>query len=232
MSASLFIQVIQKNPQEFIKFWNDEKELLTEKNKEGFRAVDVGPVTLGYRLSNAKSGYDITRKLIYPKGGYILHMIRMMMWNSTGDQRFKEMMRDFVKTYTNKPASTEDFKAMVEKHMSKEMDLDGNKKLDWFFDPYVYGTTLPNYRFEHSIDNGPNGPVLNFKITQSNVDETFKMLVPVYLEVGNGKIVRIGSATMQGNTTIKQSVLLGSLKERPKRAFLNYYNDVLATMDK
>ena len=38
-SASLFIQVIQKNNSEFIKFWNDERELLTEKNKEGFRAI-------------------------------------------------------------------------------------------------------------------------------------------------------------------------------------------------
>src|SRR5438445_10059004 len=59
LSASLFIQTIEKNPQEFIKFWSDERDLLTEKSRLGFRAIDVGPVTLGYRLSNDKSGLDI-----------------------------------------------------------------------------------------------------------------------------------------------------------------------------
>ena len=43
---------------------------------------------------------NITRDLIYPKGAYILHMIRMMMWDGkTGDQNFKATMQDFVKTY-------------------------------------------------------------------------------------------------------------------------------------
>jgi hypothetical protein len=40
-----------------------------------------------------------------------LHMIRLMMHdNRTGDQRFKETMQDFVKTYAGKAATTEDFK--------------------------------------------------------------------------------------------------------------------------
>jgi hypothetical protein len=38
-------------------------------------------------------------------------MIRMMMHdNRTGDQRFKETMQDFVKTYAGKAATTEDLK--------------------------------------------------------------------------------------------------------------------------
>jgi hypothetical protein len=142
------------------------------------------------------------------------------------------MMKDFVSTYTNKPASTEDFKAMVEKHMTQQMDLDHNHKMDWFFDPYVYGTALPNYKLEHSFDNGPKGLMLNVKITQSNVDDRFGMLVPLYLELANGKIVKLGAAEITGNSTIQQSIALGSIKDKPKRAILNYYDDVLATMDK
>jgi aminopeptidase N len=58
-------------------------------------------------------------------------MIRMMMRDrQTGDQRFKETMQDFVKTYGGKAATTEDFKAIVEKHMAPEMDLEGNHRLD------------------------------------------------------------------------------------------------------
>ena len=43
-----------------------------------------------------------------------------MMWDrQSGDERFKETMRDFVTTYNGSAATTEDFKAMVEKHMSR-----------------------------------------------------------------------------------------------------------------
>jgi hypothetical protein len=230
LSASLFLQMTRDNKQ-FIKFWNDELEAITEKNRFGFRAIDVGPVTMGYRLSNSLSGFDITQKLIYPKGGYILHMIRMMMWDRrNGDENFKQTMRDFVKTYSNRPASTEDFKAMVEKHMTPEMDMDGNRKMDWFFDPYVYGTVLPSYKFEQTIENGPNGAVLNFKLTQSKVPDNFKMPVPVYVELMDGKVTRLGSANMFGNTTVSQSVPLGQLKV--KRAVIAYYNDVLGMIEK
>jgi hypothetical protein len=36
---------------------------------------------------------------------------------------------------------------MMEKHMTPEMDLEGNHKMDWFFNEYVYGTALPSYKF-------------------------------------------------------------------------------------
>jgi hypothetical protein len=233
MSASLFIQATRNN-QQFIKFWNDERELITEKNTRGYRAIDVGPLTMGYRLDNSKAGASNARHLIYPKGGYILHMVRMMMWDrSKGDDPFREMMRDFVATYMNKPASTEDFKAMVEKHMTPQMDLDKNRNMDWFFNPYVYGTELPAYSFEHSI-NGNVGTDLNLKvkITQKNVSDSFKMLVPLYLELADGKVLKLGIMPIQGNNSIEQVVPLATLKERPKRAILNHFNDVLSTVDK
>jgi aminopeptidase N len=231
MSASLYLSMIEKNPKKFITFWNDERDLLLERNPQGFRAIDAGPVTMGYRLSNSKSGFDITRRLIYPKGAYILHMVRMMMHdNRSGDQHFKETMQDFVKTYMNKAATTEDFKAMVEKHMTREMDLEGNQKMDWFFNEYVYGTALPAYKFESSFDTGADGDVvLNLKLTQSNVDEKFRMAVPLYLELADGSMFFLGRARLAGNTSIEQKIPLKGLKNKPKRAVINYYDDVLAS---
>ncbi len=231
MSASLYLTLIEKNPHKFITFWNDERDLLLEHNKEGFRPIDVGPVTMGYRMSNSRTGFDVYRRLIYPKGAYILHMLRMMMHdNSTGDQRFKDMMRDFVKTYTNKSASTEDFKAIVEKHMTPEMDMEGNHKMDWFFNEYVYGTQLPSYKMDSSFDIGADGDVvLNLKVTQSNVDEKFHMLVPIYLELADGNMFALGRARLTGNKSIDQKIPLKGLKTKPRRAVLNYYDDVLAS---
>ncbi len=230
MSASLFLQyVYTKEPQRFIQFWDDEREMLLQRNKEGFRAIDAGPLTMGYRLSNTRSGYDITRRLIYPKGAYILHMLRMMMRDQrTGDQQFKEMMRDFVKAHANKAATTEDFKAMVEKHMTPEMDLDGNHRLDWFFNEYVYGTALPSYKLDYSFADAPEGLVFKLKLAQSGVDQNFKMLVPIYFEMNDGRLLTLGRARMLGNSSVEQTVPLKGLKEKPKRAVINYYNDVLA----
>ena len=231
MSASLFLTLIEKNPKKFITFWNDERELLLERDPQGFRAIDAGPLTMGYRTSNSRTGFDTTRRLIYPKGAYVLHMVRMMMHDrQTGDQHFKETMQDFVKTYAGKAATTEDFKAMLEKHMTREMDLEGNQKMDWFFNQYVYGTLLPNYKLDSSFDTGPDGDaVLSFKLTQSNVDDKFRMVVPLYLELADGNIVFLGRARISGNTSIEQKVPLKGLKTKPRRAVVNYYDDVLAT---
>jgi len=230
MSASLYLQnIYRKEPHRFIQFWNDERDMLLERNKEGFRAIDAGPLTMGYRLSNTRSGYDITRRLIYPKGAYVLHMIRMMMIDrKMGDQRFKAMMQDFVKTYANQPATTEDFKAMAEKYMSPEMDIDGNHRLDWFFNEYVYGTALPNYKLDYSFADAPDGLQFKLKVSQSGVDQNFKMLVPVYLEMSDGRLLSIGRARLLGNSAVEQTVSLKGWKEKPKRAVVNYYDDVLA----
>jgi len=231
MSASLYLTLIEKNPKKFITFWNDERDLLLERNPQGFRAIDVGPLTMGYRASNSRTGFDTTRRLIYPKGAYVLHMIRMMMHdNRTGDQRFKELMQDFVKTYAGKAATTEDFKAMVEKHMTPEMDLERNHKMDWFFNEYVYGTELPSYKLDASFDIGPDGDVvMDLKTTQSNVNDSFLMLVPIYLELGDGNMFALGRAKLAGNSSIEQKISLGGLKVKPRRAVLSYYDDVLAS---
>lgn len=231
MSASLYISMIEKNPKKFLDFWSDERELLLERNAEGFRAIDVGPVTLGYRANNSRVGFNVTRRLIYPKGAYILHMLRMMMWNNkTGDDLFKATMQDFVKTYSGKAATTEDFKAIVEKHMTSEMDLDNNHRMDWFFNEYVYGTALPMYKFESSFDKGANGDLaFSFKLTQSGVDEKFRMLVPIYLEMPDGHTSFLGRAWLIGNKTLEQKIPMKNWKTAPKRALINYNYDVLAS---
>ena len=202
MSASLYLQLVEQNQKKFVAFWNDERELLLEHNAMGFRAIDAGPVTMGYRLSNSRTGNDVTRRLIYPKGGYILHMLRMMMWDQkTHDDNFKAMMQDFVKTYAYSAATTEDFKAIVEKHMTTDMKAMNGVNMDWFFDEYVYGTQLPNYHFDYAhFDPGTNGDIVfSFKLTQSGVDDKFHMLVPIYVELADGHAIFLGRATMGGN---------------------------------
>lgn len=71
----------------------------------------------------------------------------------------------------------------------------------------------------------------NLKPSQSDVDAKFLMLVPIYLEMDDGRIFFLARAHMAGNTTIDQKVPLRGVKTKPKRAIVNYYDDVLASVN-
>jgi hypothetical protein len=140
------------------------------------------------------------------------------------------MMQDFANTYRGRPATTEDFKAIVEKHMSQQMDLDGNRKMNWFFNEYVYGTQIPAYKFDYKFGTEPNGDIsFSFNLAQSGIDGSFKMLVPIYLELDNGHMYMLGRAHVVGSNTIQDKIPLRGLKAPPHRAVLSYYNDILAS---
>jgi aminopeptidase N len=229
-SAALFLLITNPKPDKYLEFWREERRILTEKNQFGFRPNDVGPVTMGMRLSSPKAGWNIYGDLVYPKGAFILHMIQMMMWTpKDGDQRFKDTMHDFVKTYMLQPATTEDFKAMVEKHMSQAMNLDGNGRMDWFFNEYVYGTELPVYHFEGDATPSGDGSAVHIKLDQSGVSDSFKAPVPVYLELTNGQILLMGKLNMAGNGTYEHTFNLPKLQAPIKKVTINHYYDLLCT---
>ncbi|HKG20388.1 MAG TPA: carboxypeptidase regulatory-like domain-containing protein [Blastocatellia bacterium] len=224
-SASLFAQVVYKDAK-FIEFWKEQRELINEKNRLGKRPSEVGSVYMGYRLNTAKTG-NVTRAMIYPKGGFILHMIRMMMWDpQTKDQRFILMMRDFVQAHYNQDISTQDFQRAVEKHMTRDMDLDGNGKMNWFFQQYVFGTNIPEYKLDYRVDEADGKAVLVGKVTQSNVDDAFKMRVPLYADI-DGKVRRLGVLSLFGNSSTEEFRV--PLPKKPRKVMLNYYEDVLST---
>jgi hypothetical protein len=150
----MFAHVVYKDDL-FIRYWKEQRRALLEKADRGKRPVDVGSVTMGYRLNTAKTG-SVAQSLLYSKGGFILHMLRMLMWDpKTGDQRFLAMMKDFVKSHFNRNVATQDFRAVVERHM------------------------VPDYKLEHRFEPGQGGKVdLVGRITQSRVDDKFKMRFP------------------------------------------------------
>ena len=80
-------------------------------------------------------------------------------------------------------------------------------------------------RLESRVDH----VILNLKATQSNVDEKFRMLVPIYVELADGGLVFLGRAHFTGNVSIDQKIPLKGLKTKPRRVALNYYDDVLAS---
>ncbi len=228
-SAAFYLEATRKNSNDFLSFWKDLNRELTERNADGFRPIDVGPVTMGNRLSTQKTGWGVYRDLVYPKGAYILYMLRQMMVSKkTGNDDFRAMMQDFVATYRLKVATTEDFKAMVEKHMTPEMDLEGNHRMDWFFREYVYGTELPKYHFEGTATPAGDHVTLHVNLVQSGVSATFKVRVPVYVELTDGRVVKLGSIPMVGNATVDRDIQIPPPPSPIKRLSINAMHDLLA----
>jgi len=188
---------------------------------------DLGPLWMG--MLNSGQGCPAGRILNTQKGAYVAQMLRAMMWDPKAlDRDAQATMRDFAQSFANGIASTQDFQAVAEKHMTPAMDLDGNHRLDWFFQEWVYGTDLPSYRLEYSFAPGENGETkMEGTLTQSGVSPSFKMLVPVFADFG-GKWVRIDVEAMRGNSTNTFHV---NLTPRPKEILLNENHDVLSAKD-
>jgi hypothetical protein len=176
-SGAWYAQMSTRDNEEFfeeLKEWRDD---ILGKGFKWAEGSKVGPIWLGRRLNSSKSSDYST--LIYEKGAYILHMLRniMMDYDNKSDDKFKEMMGDFAKTFRGQNACTDDFKTIVEKHMNEDMD--------WFFDQWVYGVDIPTYVFSYDVEQVADKYVVSCEITQENVPEDFKMWVPVLLDFGN-----------------------------------------------
>jgi hypothetical protein len=227
-SAGLYLQLTEKTPDKDLKYGQNARLYLLEKNNFGNRRNDAGPVWLGERLDSAKNraAYDA---VVYRKGGYVLHMLRMLMFDDKdGDKPFIDMMHDFVSQYMNKNASTENFAKVVEKHMSPGMNLAGNGKMDWFFYEWLYSTAVPRYKLDYTLTDTDGGKcLLKATLTQSDVPANFLMPVPLYVDM-DGKIVRLGAVGMLGSSTSKEMQI--RLPKRPKRVMVNYWHDILEAL--
>jgi len=201
------------------------REKLLDKNSDGQTLESAGPIWLGARLSSSRfrSGYGT---LVYEKGAWVLHMLRYLFSDpvSGSDEPFKILMRDFIASHAGGLVGTSDFQKMVNEHMPRALDLEGNRKLDWFFDQWVYETGIPTYRLDSSVTAVKSGGfVLKGKIKQDNVSEYFLMPVEVFGHFGPDKVIRIGRVVASG----KETDFRFSLKTRPQKVTLDENHQIL-----
>jgi hypothetical protein len=229
-AAALFLQqaVGPKWQKDYIDFWERQRVRILDKNNFGVSPNDAGPLWLGLRLISPRSG-QAYQGVTYSKGAYVLAMLRSLMradYGSTGDsdQAFIDMMHDFMERHRDIPASTESFKAVAEKHMTKNMDLEQNGRLDWFFREWVWGTQVSRYNFKYDVEAAEGGKFkVHGELTQSEVDEHFAMFVPLYVDFGDG-MVRLKQYPIAGNSTRMINILLD---RRPKKVAINVYKEIL-----
>ena len=191
-SGNLYTQLRDGQKEYLVRLRKDRQDLLA-RDIHSHVIDSVGPIWMGLRTASSVSP-TAYNTIIYNKGGYVLTMLRMMLADTTKpdpDARFEAMMHDFCKTFDNKAASTEDFKAIAEKYMTPAMNLNNNHKLDWFFNQYVYGTGIPHYEFHYDVKSADGKWTLTGNLKRTGVAENWMDMVPVFVE-RDGKQVRLG----------------------------------------
>jgi hypothetical protein len=225
-SGVLYVQYRQ-NMKEYLSRWRKEKELLHNHDLNGHQIESLGPIWMGIRIRSSITGPGSYQDLIYSKGGYVLQMLRMQLMNPRDqdpDHAFKEMMQDYCKTFDNKPASTEDFKAIVEKHMTHGMDLDGNHKMDWFFNQYVYGIGEAQYTFHATAEPTADGKThIQGELSRAGVADNWKDAIPLYAHIGD-RTIKMGLISVTHASEPLDFAIPGKID----RVSINDYEDLLA----
>lgn len=208
-SAAAYLSLLfadsQKNSGHTLRVWLERyrKRLTTKTPEEDIAPADVGPLTMGSRLSSSKSpdAYDI---IIYSKGAWVFHMLHEMLRQpntSNPDARFISLLRTLSTKYAQAPLSTEQFQHEVEAVMTPKMDLEGGRSMEWFFDQYVRGTGIPRYKVDFSSHRTEKGFQVRGTLHQSGVPRSFIAPVPLYFPAGPGKIAFLGTVLATGDET-------------------------------
>lgn len=175
--------------------------LTTKKPGQDETPEQAGPLTLGYRLSSSKTP-DAYDAVIYGKGTWVIHMLRMMLRNPRAkdpDARFVALLHSVLAQHRFQALSTDDFKRAVEQVMTPAMDVEGNRSMDWFFDGYVRGTGIPRYSVEFEVKPQGKQFLVRGTLRQSGVPDLFTAPVPLYLP--GGKATLLGTVVTAGPET-------------------------------
>lgn len=228
--TSGLVLLMRKGPGAYNDFYEKKRKAILERP----RGADVsnneaGPIAQGNRLATWRNpqAYSI---IVYEKGAYVLHMLRMAMMDprkANGDEAFIAMMKDFAATYSGKSPTTGDFQRVAEKHVPPKLKLTGDGTLDWFFDQWVRGTTIPRITSKLELKGAGDGKYrISGTIAQSEVPEDFAVIVPVYMTFEKGAFAKLGDIPLVGNASKSVDVVLSSAK-RPKGVVINAMHDVL-----
>ena len=132
-----------------------------------------GPLAVGYRLRSGETPFDY-RLLVYEKGAFVLHMLRMMLVDNGDDEPFRRLMRGFADDHLLGSATTDGFEAAATEAFGEPMD--------WFFDQWVHGVDVPTYRPDLKVTrliDSADPYVLRGRIRQEDVPDGFRMPVPI-----------------------------------------------------
>ncbi|MEE9553956.1 MAG: M1 family aminopeptidase [candidate division Zixibacteria bacterium] len=196
------------------------REIIFEGSGSRQVGTKAGPMTIGYRLSSSKSSdyYNI----VYRKGAYIFHMIRYLLhdYKTGSDDAFAAFLKDLAQSYKDKIITTPLLQELLEKHIGSDMT--------WFFDQWVYGTAIPEYKFSYESEKTADGKyAVVCGVKQEKVPDNFKMLVPITVIFDDDRYIHLKIWVDKPEADIE----LPNLPFKPKKIIFNTFDAVLCKVD-
>jgi tetratricopeptide (TPR) repeat protein len=138
----------------------------------GLKYESKSPIRSGVSLGY---GSDVYESVVAGKGAYVLNMLQGML----GQEKFADLLRQYVKLSTGAGGSTAVFRKLAEQ-------LQGGD-LGWFFAEWIDTTGVPDLRMDYVIYKTRDG----FRVSGSVKQDRDLFRMPVEIEAqGEGKVDR------------------------------------------
>jgi hypothetical protein len=182
---------------------------------------------------SGEDGFGSYQAAVYNKGPFAFHMLREIF----GDEKFFEFLKAFSKELDEKrEIVTMDIQHAAESGLGG-VDAEGNPytvDLSWFFDQWIRGSGLPQYRLDYSIRQAED----RTWIIEGAIQQRIIVGNKRSYDVIDGKFYRgVADITVKtAKNEYQQRVLIDGeetpvrlkVPEKPLEVFLNERNDILA----
>lgn len=221
-SGLMFLQNESENDKKFNTILEEYKDEIINNRKQIFwEGQEAGPIYLGIRTSGKETEGDYNL-IIYRKGAWVLHMLRMMLTDHStkDDSKFKNMMKEYFQTYKGNKANTAGFQKIVHKHF--------NENMDWFFNQWVYDTFIPFYQFAYETEKTENATYkIKCKTALENSYPEHKTIVPILIKAEDERFERF-FVKLEGDKTEFE---LPPVSFEPDEIIFDDLNSVLCEVD-
>lgn len=157
------------------------EDLLTLRS--GGITADAGPVTLGPRLTSSKFP-DAYEKVLYGRGTWLIHMLRTMLRQAGGgkdDGLFFSALKGLLARSPTHKISTHDLQLAFEQVLPASLTYEKKKSLEWFFDSWVNGASIPQLTLDRVKLASVAGKVrATGMVRQSHGAKDMVTAVPIY----------------------------------------------------
>ncbi len=198
-----------RDPGAFQRIMTRYRDNLLQKNKAGVLLKDAGPVTLGQRLSSSEfpDGYEA---ISYGRGTWLFHMLRHMLDNvpfeapprgggGPGQDPFSRALHKLREHYAGKPVTTRQVLQELANELPSGARYEGKKQLDWFYEDWVNGTSVPHLRLQ-GVKFKEDGRTLSASgiILQRDAPNDLVTSVPIFAQLSDNRKVFVARIFADG----------------------------------
>jgi hypothetical protein len=215
----------EKDPVSFRRVMEKYRGDLVVKDKNGDMPKDAGPVTLGTRLLSSRfpQGYQA---ISYGRATWLFHMLRSMLRDaetesarknpsgSIDEEPFVRSLHKLRDRYQGQAITTRELLNVFAENLPPSLRYEGKSSLDWFFDNWINGISLPRLELQAvRLSQKAKGVSVSGQIRQKDATDTFVTSVPVYAAISGKPPVLLGRVFADGpETPFHFSAPLGTRK--------------------